>query len=113
MWKLIEYLLYLCIIQYFVKFHIALKSSQKDLTDRLFADLVLHGARAIHNATRFLLDECGPDQRGANIQGFGNFGEVNVLTGNFNVNKFARADTCKSNYIALIDAPTDDKNPPE
>ena len=79
----------------------------------MFADIVTLGARAIHNATGFLLDECGPDRRGEDLQGFGNFGGVNVIAGGFNGGQLERADTCKSTYIVPLDADTDDQDSSE
>ena len=96
-----------------MNFHIDLKALQKDSTDGLFADVVTLGARAIHTATDLLLDECGPDRPGADLQGFENFGEVDVCSGSNNGSQLERADIFKSNCIASIEADTDDKDPPK
>ena len=61
----------------------------------------------------FVLCECGPDRRGADLQEFGNFGGVNVVYGRFNGSQLVRADMFKSTYISPIDADTDDKDPLE
>ena len=99
--------------QYFFNFHTDLNAQQKDLTDLLCADVVTLGARAIYNATEFLLDECGPDRRVADLQRFGNFRRLRVLPGGCNGSQIERADMFKSSYIAPIDADTDNKDPPE
>ena len=82
----------------------------KDSTDRFFADVVTLGARAIHKATGFRLDECGPDRRGADLLGFWNIGGVNVLAGGISGGQLERPDSYKSTSIVPIDADTDDQD---
>ena len=90
-----------------------MKVIAKDSTDGFFADVTL-GARAIHNATGLLLDECKPDRRGADMQGFGNIGELNALAGSICGSQLERPDTSyKSNVIVPIDADADDKDSSE
>ena len=87
-----------------------MKVPPKDTTNGFFADVVTLGARAIHNATGLLLDECGPDLRGSDLQGFGNIGGVNVLPGGISGNQLERPDSYKSTSIIPIDADADDQD---
>ena len=91
-----------------------MKVTPKDSTDGFFADVVTLGACAIHNATGLLPDECGPDRRGADMQGFGNIGGLNALAGNICGSQLERPDTSyKSTVIAPFDADADDKDSSE
>ena len=90
-----------------------MKAPPKDSTDGFFADVVTLGARAIHNASGLLLNECGLDRRGADLQGFWNIGGVNILVKGISGGQLERPDSYKSTSIVPIDADTDDKDSSE